>query len=670
MAVIATSTDAGAALVGDEKKQPPHYFLFLSEYPVRVVEWKSPSHRAIESVAWCVNSDASHPNGGLCLYAVYQTGELVVYDPFQSAWEIALLSPRYFVCQGFPRLVSQSLLPSQLATPTWESVRMKTPEASIAQGGHSVTSLHHHRPSSHVQLNVYGTPARKRVAHSSDKRVEEADNNTKLQPEPSISEVGSRTLKKSIKHGSPSDAVPPLDFFSWFSPPGGAAAAAAAAAVIPEPIIDIAIVPSTRSLPPILLLLTQFGDVYAVKAMTERDQRSSDEVDHHHHPLYGADGRLTLSASPNLGQDSGVHHLIRGRGAKTAVAVRGVLVDEDTGTHLILIAHTSGSISGTIVDEPQLLARHRVTSSNPGELQPHRESLSLMVLDPVWYLQLGASLTTTGKEAHPNFHFDVQGNLCLVQYSEEEAYLVALPVWQVHRGGWSFWSPVLEDPQEAALEELRWSLLSTSPSVPEPLAVRVPLNLTGCCISLGARELLVGPQEGDEPLMSINASALLRSAIYATSESLQLSFDDSSAAKKGSASVSQHHPSKLLKPLCEAHQTLLCDPSLPALQKQLKDMAVRLERTVAAVEKRETALEVREKALARRIQSLQQRVAGATRTTSEWTQVVLDDVAHHRGESALFAANEKLGETHKMLQTYEDRLGIHPTSERITDGKQ
>eukprot|EP00796_Vickermania_ingenoplastis_P003854 gene3854-2732_t len=381
-------------------------------------------------------------------------------------------------------------------------------------------------------------------------------------------------------------------------------------------IVDFTFIPPTRSLPPIILLLTRSGDVYSVKAnewgLPEQRQECSSTDDgvgsgseaHSagwsplRSALYAdANAMPSSTASPDAADAPIVfRHLIHGRGSAEAesslpllsnefasqplapLAVRGVLLDEDTGLHAILILFNTGCLVGALVEEPQLLARHRVPPEAKCSL--HRTSMQWNALEPLWKVQLGPYVACSQpgpKESRqysspmrarrvgtkaafppllpPTFaivHWSVVNNISLIRYLDDAAYLVALPTWNVRRKGWCYWKPYNSSAslarmtnsslrKEKEMEEMRWSLVGTDPSsVPEPLALRVPFDVKGLSVALGEREVVLAPTwvtvAAPHPILSLDLSGLLRGAVLAMSKGLHLTFGERSVIGHNSTS--------------------------------------------------------------------------------------------------------------------------------------
>lgn len=461
-------------------------------------------------------------------------------------------------------------------------------------------------------------------------------------------------------------------------------------------VVDIHVVPPTRSLPSILLLLTRYGDVYAAKVDEEyglplqglsamssasdgleetwihqdtaaislmhhweggqtKPHGSWPCIEHHckkvspkafrtfvHRHPQGDQPPPPHSSSRSAWRCTGFHHLIKGsleggRNKDTsegcsdlgmALSVRSVLLDEDTGLHVILIAYDNGRVTGTPVEEPHLLARDRVVTSqtknavdwkekdypngSPAmtcvwKTPPHRSTLEFVPLEPHWNIHLGRVPSSSCSSPTADNHFSEEGrkasvrdigpagagtlcpprvqmnvihHVCFIRYDECHAYLVALPSWNVSRGGWTYWNPFLTKkkcaahegvntkrrevnnvsaapdrssaaplalPSSSSLladcreEEWKWSLIQTnSLPLPEPIALRIPFDLRGICVGVGRGELLLAPSKIDtivlapnqeslpkysnhahppSTLLSVEIPNLLRGSIYATANS-------------------------------------------------------------------------------------------------------------------------------------------------------
>lgn len=238
------------------------------------------------------------------------------------------------------------------------------------------------------------------------------------------------------------------------------------------------------------------------------------------------------------------------------------------------------------------------------------------------------------------------------------------------------------------MELKRWSLISTDPSVPQPLAMRVPLEVRGLSLALGPRELILAPSASsgencnDCAFISVEVSTLLSSARYASSGDLRLTFrsrgegldsarrsptppdglmrspimsQEGSAERGKSEEAINERLEDLLGFLVQANAAFLSGND-SALTGRFVDAVVALERTLVRTEEREEELTSREARLQTRVERLARHIAIKTGTLDKWNTLLLDAIAHQRGESAFRTANDRLGKIHVMLSNYERQL--------------
>lgn len=555
-------------------------------------------------------------------------------------------------------------------------------------------------------------------------------------------------------------------------------------------VVDMYMIPPTRSLPPVLLFLTRDGDVFA--ANVEKDTG------------------LPASSSGSGGHEAAtrVHHLIHGTRAQQAthpterpeaaieaergmaLGVRSILLDEDTGLHAILLAFADGDLTATLVDEPSLLARDRVVladhgshsaegggpppspspkgktdATSPPHFSPplpsflHRSTQQLVPLAPQWHIHLGrepSTRTTTSSSSSSSrwgnriIQMEVVHHVCLMRFEDGAAYLVCLPRWNVSRGGWTYWYPfvgrgstllalgglssVVEDEgtstggtnaadltpppsgekeEEAnddgnhtlsstavvALKEeySKWPLIHSDASiVPDPIACRIPLAVSGMALAMGVREVLLSPLEiapgvppptppvANPPIVSVRVfsvevAKLLRGAICASSAEWEWAWKaapspaEAKKAEKAAVAPSsalartrvnamerkEHLEDSLrqaLQLLSKSYRGIFGGDSQEEVRATMTEEMRCLAKCVELQEMEEKAVAEREKNLWERVQMLQKDTSYASHTIDSWERTVLDATVHQRGSSVFSVANDRLGNVHDALNQMENLL--------------
>lgn len=808
---------------------PPHFLLMLTEIPVRVCEWRTPSDRSVQSVCWYPGEE-SISSSHQFLAVLLDNGDFLVYNTDTALLDVTLLHPQRVNCWHAVRqwrllaisetkgdkarkhkegkessalrsaseeekkrnnkaAVRHSVAERDVTAPAQRNDKEKSstpppPPPSLPLAPASLSSLPSPPPVASStatakseakkvakkmkEINCFGvpqkdttgttatipqqpplappraslafvdttgaSPAKTRApphttssssakwtvastavpavkqtnasaAHGSEeiKKNEDEDNASAGEVVEGVSLTRATSQRKNTAARKKTNSVPveecPHDHEDGPPPEGGLQEGAEDSI---HYIVDASFVPATRSMPPILLLLTRVGDVFSVKTDSKGEWMTALALKGVEKQAY-SDGRSVLRhlhAEEERGI-SGLHYLIKGKGEvegstgthgqtrPSALAVRSVLVDEDTGLHAILILHSTGCVSVTFVDEPQLLSRNRVTPLP----QQHRSSADLFpaLTEPHCYLHLGPALQLPAVEDSEmwwnylkiSVQMCVMNNVCLIRFCDDAAYLVALPVWIVERHGWSYWRPRngIPDATEREREMERWSLFSVESAVPDPIALRIPFELDGLSLGLGPREIILAPSTssdtipGDQLVISLEVSALLRSSLYAVSVGMRCSFptgrepdvarpsppptsDRRSGAttKKSTVAVDLNMEwEALLAKLVATHAAFLSDDTRDVQKEAMAAGMRQLEDVLDKVEERESALSRREAALRDRVGALTKKATEVSHVLSEWEVLLLDAIAHQRGESTLRTANQRLGEVYAMLCKF-DRL--------------
>lgn len=574
-----------------------HYLIKMTDAPFRVFEWRTPPGRTVRSVTWKLDPkpvSAGETCGALQyhtqLLLLLDSGKLLSYNTSVSRVDVALQNPKQFYCECLFAAHTSSLAPPNAAGsingPLGSSAKLCNQETSNScdkKGSFSVplgevvfsdtktNSVSNSNPKLSKVPNHFGVPATKVSQPCSADLKKQEETTPKHKHIQCQHKLEMPTRAKSVPSSSEEGEAAHIKAFKNQLCKENPA--------VGSQIVDISLMKPTRSLPPVLLLLTSAGDVFSVKVDTWGLPLVDDETT-------TQDGRLTLRQNENekkSDKNPGMpmaHHLVKGRGEAapnksgassdsrnhaSALAVRGALLDEDTGLHAIVVLYDKGRLSVTLADEPQLLARDAVVSE-PGL---HRTSLLLPTLEPQWHIQLGPSIGSPHHSAiskggpnyivSPSVQMELQHHVILVRYDEDSAYLVALPTWNASRGGWCHWQPdrvsvrpsteadftesgaevvrkkhltvesvskassqaagvpCIGSLKERQREALRWSLTSTAAAVPPPISLRIPFRVGGFGMALGPRELLLVPStySPSAKVISVELSTLLRGARFA-----------------------------------------------------------------------------------------------------------------------------------------------------------
>ncbi|CCW62632.1 unnamed protein product [Phytomonas sp. EM1] len=447
-------------------------------------------------------------------------------------------------------------------------------------------------------------------------------------------------------------------------------------------LVDMCCVRPTRGLPTTLLLLCRGGDVFTVKLDGLGALATGAAVPR--------DGRLPLSAqeAKAVRQRDGewvrmpdIHHLLpsrahfgAGEDTEEALALTCFCIDEDAGTHVLLVCLSSGVLRGVYVDEPDLIARDRASSAAPRP--PDGRASFQLHLSPAVEVRGLVSPATAPTTTH-SVQLMTVGNVCLLRYGLDEAFVVAIPVWSRARGGWSYYCPPCGHPQRREAEAGRLCLGGVTSEVPPPLAVRVPYDVAEASLALGDTELLLVPEMKEkgstclrEHIIAVKVASLLQSALYAQAGDLRCCFDPglppgeskphsdaktSSADEKALAKeTSVNELEGLLNNVAKCHRQWLCGFPPDEVDISTARLAEGTERAITVCKREEQLLEVREAKLHARLEALGERVSQGMARLNAWTDTLLDVIVHRRGARSIVAANERLGEIHKMLCEYEN----------------
>lgn len=424
-------------------------------------------------------------------------------------------------------------------------------------------------------------------------------------------------------------------------------------ATSPLDLVDMCVVSPTVSLPATLLVLSSSGDVYALKLTPYGMPAIGDIV--------LDDGRVPVSRQTLL-RDLGdahtfhltpqVHHLIQGGGAanggaleEDALAVRCCCADTESGLHVVLVCCSSGVLRGAYVDEPDLISRHRTLLPS---LLPRQGAATITVhFGPTLLARsfLSPAVPTT---TH-TIDMSMVGNVCMLRYGDV-AYVIAVPVWDVHRGGWSYYSPTagLSSADRQRHEAMRLPLLSQEAAVPPPLMVRVPFAVKASSVGIGATEVVIVPESSGSSrhIISVKIATLLRSAMLARSGVLRFT----PAPPKTSCSAD------LLDRVVVCHQYFLSGLPSADVDGVTTDLAAGVEAAVATVAAQERAVQMRQSALAERLQQLATRVERANARCTAHLEEILQAIVVRRGPEAIVTGNERLGQIHEILTEFEEAV--------------
>lgn len=329
----------------------------------------------------------------------------------------------------------------------------------------------------------------------------------------------------------------------------------------PYDVVALHIIAPTRSLPPTLLLLCSSGDVFAAKLDDQCEPTAAAAATAPEAKSTEPTATTTTTETAVVVQTrwrhasarSVLHRVVYGGSAtydEEALALCTTLMDEDSGVHAVVVCYSSGVVRTYCLDEPALLARKVIPRASRGRRDALQKQTFVTHIGPAF--EARALLSPAVPSTSHVVQLSVSGNVILIRCGDADAYLLALPTWDHHRKGWSYWRPACPDPDERAQEALRLPLVSQHSAAPPPLALRVPFDVQGASLALGLREVVVIPEVaalnvpttttaaagGDakapgsvdyvcprEHTVAVHVVPLLRSAMYAQCEEFRLSYD-------------------------------------------------------------------------------------------------------------------------------------------------
>lgn len=418
-------------------------------------------------------------------------------------------------------------------------------------------------------------------------------------------------------------------------------------------IVGMCIIPPSRSLPVMLVLLCRNGDVFSVKLNKDGMPASlSKEYD-------GSVG-AAFGEAQDMQMDSVlrpcVHYLVRGDSSSCALAgvplaVGTTLLDEDVGLRIIYVMYSSGTLGGYLFDEPDVLCR-----------DPMRQQVDVSVV-------LGAAVPCDHRLLHDHVNacrlvsIHSCGNATLIRYGDE-VYLCVWPVWSRAAAGWVYRTENTEGFQ-------RLPTIARDAKVPEPVALRVPYSTHGANIAVGVNDILIFPEMTETAAMCdfekkvtiVKILSLVLIAIYARSEKFVLAPDstedavdegndnevDGSKSKGGNVvQTSLEELLGLIPTLCRqwlcGYPREVVDSSTAAVAKGVHNMHMRFR-------ERQTKQLEREQRLWKRVEALQQKRDEVADAVAESTDTLCDAIVHRGGVSELYAANKRMGKIHEILST-------------------
>nr|CCC92382.1 unnamed protein product [Trypanosoma congolense IL3000] len=421
----------------------------------------------------------------------------------------------------------------------------------------------------------------------------------------------------------------------------------------PSDLVGMCVVPSSRSLPTMLVLLCRNGDVFSLKLGNDGLPTSLSK---------DYDGSVGAAFAEETPRRRGaairpcVHYLVcggntSGGSEEVPLAIGTALLDEDVGLHVVYILYSSGVLRGCFFDEPDLLCRdlmrkHMDMSAVLGAAVPRDHILLCSSVDMCRLASLHAC-----------------GNAVLIRYGDE-VYLCVWPVWSRSASGWLYRTDTAEGSE-------RLPVISHQVKVPDVVAVRLPYNACGASIAAGPNDILIFPEVYEmgthDPLapkpMTVKIANIVVTALYALGEKFVLTTDinarsgRSSNESVGSTGKNDEKDTNSARTMLE---TLLQQTALACRQwlcrhpkEEIKDTTAKLLKGVEGLNaelrarqlqqlERQTRLQLRVEGLRRR----QQELSTAAMTS---TNVVCDAIVHRRGVSELYSANAKLGKIHEIL---------------------
>lgn len=483
-------------------------------------------------------------------------------------------------------------------------------------------------------------------------------------------------------------------------------------------LVDMCVVGPSLSLPPTLLLLSSSGDVFSVKLDPHcQPARGKAVAPDGSVPLTAAESEAAAEAKTAQEQMPHLCHVIQGKGRRRrvpketnearspknshksnffgcakveedgndedelgeeegeeeeeeeeAVAVRCCRVDDDTGVHAVIVVYASGIIRGAWVDEADLIARHRAASVRADFAKYGASSFSIHLGTGLCARSFLSPMVPTTTHT---VQLSAQGNTLLLrtgggEAANEAAYLIAFPVLDRHRRGWSFWAPRDQvHSTERLRESLRLPLISVDAAIPEPLALRVPFNVHGASLAIGATELILFPEcananakEGGgcprKVVVTAKISSLLRSALYARSAGAHIT----PQLGWGSGSLET-----MVEKMFTCHKAFLCGYTPFDVDNHTAELASLVQTELNTTQQREAALAQREARLSERLHAALRRMRKTSDAVDAWTATLLDAIAHRRGPSAVHTANQRLGLTHEMLTEEEEGAAAYKRRE-------
>ncbi|RNC44772.1 hypothetical protein TcCL_NonESM05522 [Trypanosoma cruzi] len=428
-------------------------------------------------------------------------------------------------------------------------------------------------------------------------------------------------------------------------------------------LIGMCVVPPSLSLPVMLLVLNRGGDVFSIK-IDESGVPTAlvKEFDGRVETLVG--GGEEHQQHRETGSSPCVHYLLRGGISgvgytEDPLAIGTTLLDEDVGRHVVFVIYSSGVLRGGWFSEPDLLCRDLM----------RRQMDFAIRLDAAFSPSL--SLPCFPSVAHFVGVHSCR-NATLIRYNES-AYLCVWPTWSRKAAGWVY----REEDQEGCL---RVPVASQSAVMPEPVVLRLPYNVNGKSVAVGANDILIFPETTAAVPLEGNAcprlkaviakiANLLLAAIYARSEKYNLTFDTVTTATHEKKNKKKQSPEReclerLLELTAESYRRWLCGYPHEAKDSINVELAKGVQAAHGDFLARQNALEKREEELTTRVQRLLQKQKELSKGIVHSQGIIRDAVLHRFGVDALYGANDALGKTHKLLNELESLAAVRGKEKR------
>lgn len=470
--------------------------------------------------------------------------------------------------------------------------------------------------------------------------------------------------------------------------------------------VGMHLVPATPGLPLMLLLLGSGGDIFSVKLHQGNLRPTCDATQE-----AIAAGTMLVAATKPIGgnvapilqsQPLGVsgksntpplciHHIVKpelGGGSKgnEALAITCALVDRHPGLHMVTILSSSGSLHIFYLQERDFLSidLHRTRcdviitlSSSPlrtaaatvAETTPKQQQSSSKLKDyhAVQVAQRLGSMEPLLRSVGIVMHRNLMG---IKLNCGREVYVVALPMWDETRTEW-----VLLEPFRSGSMRIP-SPGNSVADIPAPVAVRVPVSLTGYSIAIGERgELLCFPSEisataatcstRPSTVMRLSIAMLLSSALMAGVEAVTMC--DGRDPQGELELPSEQEEKECILSSAKLHTELLTrshSDKLHPLRQHIDEHAVKVASLYAAVKGRADATTARRQKVTLRTLALIERKSQLQRRCNNLESVLCHAILSREGIDSLLKINEKLGDIKKLLAAVSTEVKLEIEEEQ------